>query len=501
MLPILAYHSIADEGPVELRPWRITPAAFEAQLRFLRQHGYRSISLEEWAQCIAAKSPPSGRSVVITFDDGYANFLTQAAPRLEAAGFRADVFVVTHQVGGVATWDTTSGPPLKLMSWDDLRSLEARGFWVGSHTTAHLDLTSLSDEEIESDSRAARTLLRRELGHDVRSVAFPGGTSDARVRAALARGGYRIGVEIADRRSTLQDDIGCLPRIEILVDDDIESFARKLGKAATPMPSAAMGRRVAAPAPTKLFTAIYADARLLPHFLEHYSRFGITEFFIAIDPTLRPTIDAFGSMYNITVSETSEVADHVIGGAAAVTKMRRRFHGPSEWAVIADLDEFVEFNGDLAAIIEQAEREGANVVRAMMWDRFSRDGRVIGFVPGCDLRQVYPIHARFIKKIMLGNDRKGVLVKGLLKSKVAHHTFVGEIVCSRQLDLSHYKWFDGAIDRLRAAHRMVLEAGLPWAIEYRRALEHYDQYGRFAWETFGGKIDPCAGAADPIDDV
>jgi hypothetical protein len=66
--------------------------------------------------------------------------------------------------------------------------------------------------------------------------------SDARVRAALARGGYRVGVEVTLRRSTRStpsDDIGWLPRIEIFADDDIESFARKLrhGAAAPAAPN------------------------------------------------------------------------------------------------------------------------------------------------------------------------------------------------------------------------------------------------------------------------
>src|SRR5439155_264773 len=154
-------------------------------------------------------------------------------------------------------------------------------------------------------------------------------------------------------------------------------------------------------------------------------------------PDFRLAIDGFGDIYNITVVETADVADHFIGGAAAVTEMRRRFQGFSEWAVIVDLAEFVEFAGDLPAIIHQAEREGANVVRAVMWDRFGREGKVVGFDPGGDLRQVFPIRARFIKNVMLGADYKGVLVKGLIDSNVAHHTFIGEVVARASLALGH----------------------------------------------------------------
>jgi peptidoglycan/xylan/chitin deacetylase (PgdA/CDA1 family) len=227
-VPILAYHNIDEEGPPELSRWRIAPAQFSEQMRFLQQHGYYSISLDEWADCIRAERSPGGRPVVITFDDGYKDFITNAVPVLTAAGFSATVFVVTDRVGGAADWDPAAEPRPELMSWDDLRALAAGGFRIASHTTAHRDLITLEDEEIERDSRAARAVLYRELGYEVDAVAFPGGSTDLRVRAALARGGYRIGVGVASRRSTFTDDIACLPRIEVYGEDDLASFARKL---------------------------------------------------------------------------------------------------------------------------------------------------------------------------------------------------------------------------------------------------------------------------------
>ena len=36
----------------------------------------------------------------------------------------------------------------------------------------------------------------------------------------------------------------------------------------------------------KLFVCIFSDARLLPHFLSHYTRFGVSEFHIAAPPRL-----------------------------------------------------------------------------------------------------------------------------------------------------------------------------------------------------------------------
>src|SRR5437763_3487018 len=237
----------------------------------------------------------------------------------------------------------------------------------------------------------------------------------------------------------------------------------------------------------KLFTAISHDIRVLPQFLAHYRRAGITDFFIAVDPRFEAAAAKLKAAYNIVLYTDLDVLEVVVGGSAAVTKMREDHQRPKEWVAVVDLDEFVAFGADIREITNLADREQANVVRAVMWDRFTRDGRPACFDGNGDLDSLFPIRARFIKNVMHGTDFKGVLVNGLLKAHGAHHRFEDEIVCSHELELSHYKWFDDAVERLRTAYRMVSDAAIPWAGEYARALEHYDRAGRFVWEEFGGE--------------
>ena len=227
-IPILMYHSIADDGPPELAKFRVSPIRFREQLRFLRRYGYHSVSLCEWANSIASRVPLLGRPVIITFDDGYRDFIINAAPLLEAADFRATIFVVTAKVGATADWDITSRPALPLMGWDDLRELQHRGFEIGSHTSSHVDLRTLSEDEIVRDCRETRAALREQLGRDMTAMAFPWGWTDPRIRIALARGGYHTAVISGGGRSSLNDDPLQLPRIEITGDDNIDIFARRL---------------------------------------------------------------------------------------------------------------------------------------------------------------------------------------------------------------------------------------------------------------------------------
>jgi hypothetical protein len=83
---------------------------------------------------------------------------------------------------------------------------------------------------------------------------------------------------------------------------------------------------------------------------------------------------------------------------------------------------------------------------------------------------------------------QGVLVKGRLPAAVAHHIFEGERVYSQQLEISHYKWTESALERVRRGYEMAGAQGIPWAEQPKSILEHHECHGRFAWETFGGEI-------------
>ncbi len=193
-VPILMYHSVAEDGPPELAPYRISPQAFREQMRYLRRHGYHSITIEDWGACIAAQRPLPGRPVILTFDDGYKDFIENAWPILERADFKATLFVVTERVGRVADWDPAVSRPLPLMSWRDLQELQAKGVEIGSHSASHKDFSAISVDQVMAEGRRAREKLQEQLGREARVIAFPWGRGDEGVRRALARCGYAFGL-------------------------------------------------------------------------------------------------------------------------------------------------------------------------------------------------------------------------------------------------------------------------------------------------------------------
>src|SRR5262249_3799423 len=60
-LPILCYHRIADDGPEALAPYRVHPTVFEQQVRWLRRHGYYSVTMDQWGDALRRNLPLRGR--------------------------------------------------------------------------------------------------------------------------------------------------------------------------------------------------------------------------------------------------------------------------------------------------------------------------------------------------------------------------------------------------------------------------------------------------------
>ena len=190
-LPILMYHRIASDGPPELAPYRVSRDRFERQLAYLRRHGYRTISLAQWQEARGRRDGIiDDRAVMLTFDDGYRDFLTDAWPLLRAFGFGATLCVSTDRIGGRAEWDSSYGEPAELLGWDELRGLAGAGVEIAAHGRSHAYLTRLPEARIVAEGIESRQRLESELGRPVTMMAYPYGDENRLVRRIMAGCGY-----------------------------------------------------------------------------------------------------------------------------------------------------------------------------------------------------------------------------------------------------------------------------------------------------------------------
>lgn len=104
-VPILMYHSFTTE-PDEVTAYNVLDAAFLAQMEALRDAGYVTVSYDDLLDYVERGTPLPEKAVVITFDDGYRNNLTLAAPILRDCGFEAQIAVIGCSAGHETYKDT-----------------------------------------------------------------------------------------------------------------------------------------------------------------------------------------------------------------------------------------------------------------------------------------------------------------------------------------------------------------------------------------------------------
>lgn len=154
-IPILLHHRIDARGDA----LSTHPEAFERELAWLAERGYRALSLDEFDRALAGSAGGAlRRCVLLTFDDGYADLHTVVAPALRRYGFTGVAFLITSLCG--------EGSAQTHLSWQQVRALAAEGtleFQSHSHTHARWPDTSEAERAVAADLGASVDLLTAEL--------------------------------------------------------------------------------------------------------------------------------------------------------------------------------------------------------------------------------------------------------------------------------------------------------------------------------------------------
>ena len=206
---ILTYHSISGGPP----PLCIPPDVFAAQMSWLKANAH-VVPLTVLVESLAQGQSIPQRTVALTFDDGFADFYTEAAPILRRLGLTAVVFLPVAYCGRTASWHVgTRGRPL--MSWAQIRELAAQGLSFGSHSMTHTDLIHLTDTELAYEIAESKRLIEAEVRRDVRFFCYPYGCFDERTRRAVSIH-YRGGAcSTSLRKPGPAEDRFALPRIDV----------------------------------------------------------------------------------------------------------------------------------------------------------------------------------------------------------------------------------------------------------------------------------------------
>jgi peptidoglycan/xylan/chitin deacetylase (PgdA/CDA1 family) len=208
-VPILMYHYINDEEPHKSK-LGVSPEAFERQMRFLSEHKYNVLPLEELVNIIKEKKKFLPKTVAITFDDGYLDNYTNAYPVLKKYMIPATIFVVINRIGKRLGSDD-------YMSWQQIKELSDSGLvTIGSHSMNHPNLTEVdADDKLKYEILESKRILEETLHKKVDFFSYPFGGVNEKVRAMAIGAGYKACVGTNFSKDYPDDDIYALKRIRI----------------------------------------------------------------------------------------------------------------------------------------------------------------------------------------------------------------------------------------------------------------------------------------------
>lgn len=226
-VPVLIYHEIvnnAEEKP--LGETVVTLAQFEEQMRYLAEHGFTTISMQELMEFMQGKRDIPEKSVVITFDDGWRSQLN-ALPILEHYQFKASFWIITG-----------NGYEDVYLNEGEIKKIDANPNWeVESHTVTHpwdiknSLLTWLkgcpagkNKEDVMRELVDSKAKLERILNRKITMLAWPCGWFNETLVHMAQDAGYEVLLTTISKMNYENTDILKICRFFVNGLYDIDDF-------------------------------------------------------------------------------------------------------------------------------------------------------------------------------------------------------------------------------------------------------------------------------------
>jgi peptidoglycan/xylan/chitin deacetylase (PgdA/CDA1 family) len=209
---------------------------FREQMQFLAKH-CNPVSMDDVLEFLQGERSLPNKAIAVTFDDGFEDNYTVAAPILNELGIPATFYVLAGAVNSNVypwymrlryafantdrkSWINKDGIELKynnsherefvlykaceqcgvlsgkdqyhaveeiekalnvepytgnnlMLKWEQIISLHQKGHIIGSHTISHPNLAYVNDNDLEAELRESKALLEKKLGNKVRHFGYP----------------------------------------------------------------------------------------------------------------------------------------------------------------------------------------------------------------------------------------------------------------------------------------------------------------------------------------
>ena len=210
-VPVLYYHSV---DPSEANEVIISPEKLREELTFIKDSGYTTLTMSELNDYILNNAPIPEKSIVITFDDGYADNYANAFPILKELDMKATIFVISNFTDNDGYYMTSQ----------QIKEMSDYGIDIQSHTASHAHLNQLTDEEQLNELKTSKEKLESITEKPVISIAYPFGDYDDNTILASKEAGYSLSFNTNRGLSDRTDNPLSLNRIYVSSLYSIEQF-------------------------------------------------------------------------------------------------------------------------------------------------------------------------------------------------------------------------------------------------------------------------------------
>ena len=205
-LPVLMYHHIQQYDVAKTGGYSgltVTPDTFQKQLAYLSNRGYTSIDPAQLIAFFDSGISLPKKPVMLTFDDGYDDFATYAAPLLSQYAIKGSMYLPTGLVENPG-----------YLQWSAISSLAGQGIYFGNHTWSHRSMNA--NLEVDKKEITTADTQLKEHGLNVSKVfVYPYGTISKEAIGFLRDSGYNLAFTTVNGRLLCRGARLTLPRIRI----------------------------------------------------------------------------------------------------------------------------------------------------------------------------------------------------------------------------------------------------------------------------------------------
>src|SRR6058998_2262134 len=225
---IFCYHRLVDK--IRYPGTEITPAAFEAQMKELKDRGITVISMQDLLAWKRGEKNIPPRAAVVTFDDGWKSQYEVAWPIMKKYGYPFTMFIYTEGVRGGSLGGGGA------ITWEQLADMRDNGVDIEGHSATHQDLreghaitlvgagvkrtrTKLTgpqyEQWVQNEVVGSKELLEQRLGIKVNCFAVPFGNYNEHVKELARNAGYEAMFTVYGQPITFTSALDSLGRYAI----------------------------------------------------------------------------------------------------------------------------------------------------------------------------------------------------------------------------------------------------------------------------------------------